>query len=101
MEHSLLHAISLWGLIMVAGGPLLVLGLLRPAVQSQGFLLNDDNPFAVAVHGSATRWVICGAAVTALAALLDLFVQVAEVRGRTIFGGVAFSDVIRFATRTT
>jgi putative copper export protein len=100
MEHSLLHAIALWGLILVTGGPLLVLGLLEPAMKSAGRPLPEGPYFARAMRQSAARWVVCGAAVTALATLLDLFVQVAEGRGQTVFVGMPLSEVFRFATRT-
>ena len=92
MEHSLLHAIGLWGLLVVNGGPMVMLGLPGPFRHPRGPNFQGGNRFISALETSSLRCMIWGAAVAALAALLDLFVQTAEVRGNTLFGGVALSD---------
>ena len=101
MEHSLLHAIGLWGLLVVIGGPMVILGLPGPFRHPRGPNFQGGNRFINALETSSLRCMIWGAAVAALAALLDLFVQTAEVRGNTLFGGVALSDLVRLATQTT
>jgi copper resistance protein D len=96
MEHSLLHAVLLCGTIVVAGGPLLVLWLLRPA-------LNRNSPTALA-HGielSADTWVMRASLVSSIAIIADLFVQVAEAHGSTVFAGVNVVEVVQFGFGTT
>ncbi|MDB6110337.1 MAG: Copper resistance domain protein [Pedosphaera sp.] len=100
MEHSLLHALALAGLITAVGGPLLILGLLRPAERAWG-IESEQDEFGRALGKGAARWVVCGALLAAAATLLDLFVQVAELRGKTVFSGVDIAEIVRFATRAT
>jgi putative copper export protein len=50
---------------------------------------------------SIARWTFWGACSAAVAAFLNLFVDVAELNGRTVFGGVDLQQVWRFATTTT
>jgi putative copper export protein len=98
MEHSALHALLLTGLIAALGGALATWGLFRPALRMRG-QAGDDAEHAV--MSSAARWTAIGASTAATATLLDLFVQVAEVQGQTVFAGVDFGLVARFATQTT
>lgn len=97
MEHSALHALQLIGLIAALGGPILVLALYGPAANARIV----DTDFLDRLHACQSRWVARGALLAAVAALCDLFVQTAEIEGRTVFGGVAVEQVVRFATVTT
>ena len=96
MEHSALHALLLTGLIAALGGALAVRWLYLPAARA----LSSNDPLVREMIASASRWVAIGALAAALATVLDLFVQVAEVEGRTVFGGVEWRLVLRFATQT-
>jgi putative copper export protein len=100
MEHSLLHALTLAGIIGAVGGPLFMLGLLRPAERALGIEL-DRNETGQALSRGAARSVVFGALLAAAATLLDLFVQVAELRGKTVLSGVGMAELVRFATQTT
>ncbi len=82
MEHSALHAAILLGLILAFGGPL-AMWLLPPQAASR--------------IARVTAW---GAFVAAGGTLFDLAVQVAEVEGRTIFGGVHPATVWEFTFAT-
>lgn len=97
MEHAALHGLQLLGLIAALGGPVLVLALLRPAARAHPV----DAMFLQRLDACHARWVRRGALVAAVAALCDLFVQTAEVEGRTVFGGVDLRQVLVFATQTT
>ncbi len=99
MEHSVLHALELTGQIVALGGVLLVLVLMRPAGRALGPDPDRDR-LARALAASAACWVFRGALVGALATFLDLFVQVAEVQGRTVFSGVSLASATTFATQT-
>src|SRR5581483_840258 len=99
MEHSALHALELTGQIVALGGVLFVLALMRPA----GRALGPDpcrDKLGRALAGSAARWVFRGALVGALATFLNLFVQVAEIEGKTVFRGMSLGTVASFATET-
>ena len=96
MEHSLLHALKLCGLLVALGGALFVLGVLR--VASRG--LAPSGELMENIREASRRWAFRGALVSALAAGLDIFVQVAEVQGRAVYGGVEWALVIKFATQT-
>ncbi|HTU01084.1 MAG TPA: CopD family protein [Candidatus Sulfotelmatobacter sp.] len=99
MEHSLLHALQLLGTILTLGGAFLVLGLLRPARAGAG----SDPPgdaWLGALEQSVSRWVWRGAWIGLLATGLDLFVQVAEAQGQTVFAGVDPGLAVEFATTT-
>jgi putative copper export protein len=100
MEHSLLHALQLCGIVVALGGAILMLGILFPALRSLNL---EVQPPALAgqLSASVSRWFLWGASVGVLAASLNLFVDVAEVQGQTIFGGVSPAVVWRFATITT
>src|SRR5260221_10025464 len=88
MEHSTLHAFLLIGLILSLGGPLAAMLLRGPTAPPIFF-------------EKAARATAGGALLAALATLADLAVQVAEVEGRTVFGGVELETVVRFAIGTT
>ena len=100
MEHSALHALQLTGLVLALGGPLLVLGLLRPVCRALGPDPARDR-LAAALEVQVVRWVCGGALVAGLSTISDLFVQTAELRQRTVFGGVDLALLWRFATQTT
>ena len=99
MEHAVLHAVQLIGLILALAGPCLVLGLLQPAARTLG-VDTSRSPLSAALNASATRWAAWGALAAAGGALLDLLVQSAELKGETVFGGADLSLSIRFATQT-
>ncbi len=99
MEHSLLHALQSIGLAIALGGAWLVLGLLLPACRALG-IDASTNPLATALHRSAVRWTACGAFAAAGATVADLFVQTAEIQGRTVYAGVDFATVARFTRET-
>ncbi len=100
MEHSALHALQLIGLIIALGGAFLIVAFLRPALRSLGPNSARDD-FSRRLRDTIAQWVVRGALTAAMATLADLFVQVAEVQGKTIFGGVDLALVVRFATQTT
>ena len=100
MEHSLLHALQLCGIVVALGGSILMLGLFFPAFRT--FNQEGQPPaFAGQLNASVERWFFWGACVGVVAAILNLCVDVAEIQGRTIFGGVSAAMVWRFATITT
>jgi putative copper export protein len=95
MEHSALHGLLLTGLILALGGPLAVFWLFFPALrQVRGV---DANR----ILNCVAKWTAYGALASAFATFCDLFVQVAEVQGQTVFGGVELVLVWKFATLTT
>jgi copper transport protein len=100
MEHSLLHGLQLTGLIVVLGGCIFMLGLLRPACRRLGPDPARET-LAGALSAGVARWVAVGALIAGLATFLDLFVLAAETQDRTPFGGVALALVARLALRTT
>lgn len=99
MEHSTLHALQLTGLILAVAGPFFLLALLYPACRALG--LSGDYGTAGALSASVRTWTWRAALIGAVAVFVDLFVQVAELDGRTVFGGVEWATVVRFATQTT
>jgi putative copper export protein len=99
MEHSLLHGLQLTGLIVVLGGAIFILGLLRPA----GRRLGSDpvrDALAGVLSAGVARLVALGAVTAGLVTFVDLFVQAADTQGQTLFGGVDLALVGRFATGT-
>jgi putative copper export protein len=100
MEHSLLHGLQLAGLIVVLGGCIFLLGLLRPACRRLGPDPARET-LAGALSAGVARWVAVGALIAGLATFLDLFVLAAETQDRTPFGGVELALVARLALRTT
>ncbi len=99
MEHAVLHAVQLIGIVLALAGPFLVLGLLRPAARAVGTDLSS-SPLGSALTATATRWAAWGALAAAGGALLDLLVQSAELKGETVFGGADLSLSVRFAAQT-
>ncbi len=97
MEHSLLHGLQLCGLVVALGGAFFVLALLVPASRDVSLCLDEKQTW----ERVAATWVARGALVAALAAVADFFVQVAEIEGNAIYGGVDLKEVFRFATQTT
>lgn len=98
MEHSALHALLLTGLIAALGGPLAMCWIILPSGRSLT-AGPERNTLLAGLGASVARWVCIGALAAALASALDLFVEVAELRGETVFGGVDLALVTRFATQ--
>ncbi len=100
MEHSALHAFELLGQVLVLGGVFLVLGLLRPALRK----VKPDaasEEFALKLTANAARWVFYGALLAGVATFLNIFIDVGEAQGKTIYAGVDLGMVARFATLTS
>ncbi len=99
MEHSALHALLLTGLIGALGGALAMIWIILPSARSLG---PDAERKRLVTHlgTCVARWVLMAALAAALASVLDLFVEVAELQGKTVFGGVELGLVARFATQT-
>ena len=100
MEHSLLHALQLIGVLLALAAPILALVVLLPArdraaLTSAAGRLSDD------LLQSCARCAALGALVAALACFLNLVVQVAEFEGVTVLAGADAALVWRFATATT
>ncbi|PWU09966.1 MAG: hypothetical protein C5B50_26345 [Verrucomicrobia bacterium] len=100
MEHSLLHALQLAGTVVALGGVLLMVVIFFPAEKALE-VTPKSTPFAQRLDSSVSRWVFLGAALAAVAAVVNVFVDVAEIDGRTLFGGVNLGTVWRFAATTT
>lgn len=90
MEHSLLHTVVLWCLVVATGGAILVLFLLSPG----------NQPITSTLRSSIAKWVFIAACCAAIATFVDLFSEVAEFRGTSLLGGAPASEVFRFATQT-
>ena len=99
MEHSVLHALELIGLILALGGVFFVLGLARPAGRVSD-LDGSHDELSRALEASASRWVFRGALIGAMATFLNLFVEVAEVQGKTVFGSLEPGLWMQFAIHT-
>src|SRR5579883_1118763 len=98
MEHSALHAFELIGQIIALGGVFFIWGILRPAarrLEPRGIDLGRK------LEAGAERWISYGLLMAATATLLNLFVEIAEVEGKTVFGGVNFHLLAQFVTKTT
>lgn len=95
MEHSILHALLLCGLMVALGGVLAVWWLIFPAARK----LNRSVDRALLA--SVERLIFIGALAATFVTVCDFFVQGAEIENRTIFGGADLSLVWRFATATT
>jgi len=100
MEHSALHALQLCGMVIALGGPILMLGVFFPACRKLAYA-DSPTEFSSKLESTVTRWVFYGALFGAIASLLNLFVDVAELKNQTIFGGASPATVWRFATVTT
>src|SRR6185436_6429721 len=96
MEHSLLHALQLCGIVVALGGAFFVLALLLPVSRR----LSLPEAERIKWESVIARWIFCGAITAAIAAGTDLCVQVAEVQGKSIYGGVDPAEVFRFSTQT-
>jgi putative copper resistance protein D len=92
MEHSLLHALQLVGMITVLGGTFFVLVFLSAARTKASF----DGEQISAWETITRHWSFWAAVIAGLGAVTDLFVQVAEVNGATIYGGVQIAEMGRF-----
>ena len=99
MEHSALHALLLTGLIVALGGPLAMWWIVLPSRRSLPADPGRDTLIAN-LAASVAKWVFIGALAAVLASVIDLFVEVAELQGETIFGGVDAGLVARFATHS-
>ena len=99
MEHSALHALLLTGLIVALGGGWAMVGIILPAVRGLGAGAERDR-VASDLGRCIAKWVVRAALAAALASTLDLFIQAAELEGRTVFGGVDLGLVARFATQS-
>ncbi|MCX8071556.1 MAG: CopD family protein [Candidatus Binatia bacterium] len=91
MEHSLLHGLQLLGLIVVGGTFWFLLLAFLAGITSE----RREAVDLACLWGRRASWT------AGLAALADLFVQVAEVKGRTVFGGVDPTLVASFVASTT
>ncbi|HWB61848.1 MAG TPA: CopD family protein [Chthoniobacteraceae bacterium] len=100
MEHAALHALLYIGLIVAMGGPVAMLWLFAPSARLAENATQRDVLLR-SLETSVTRWTVCGALAAAFAMFADFFVAVAELNGRTIFGGADLSEVQRFAFHTT
>lgn len=100
MEHSALHAFELLGQVLVLGGVFLVLGLLRPALRALKPDAGNER-LAQKLTANAARCVFYGALIAGGATLLNIFVEVGEAQGKTIYAGVDLGVVARFATLTS
>ncbi len=96
MEHSLLHGLQICGLIFALGGVLFQLLVLGPALRK-----HPDHPRARELQEMAKLWVFRAALAATLGVFIDLFVQVAEINGKTIYGGVSIGTVFRYLHATT
>src|SRR6266403_2173898 len=99
MEHSVLHALDLIGQVIALGGVLMVLGLIRPALRTVATDAGSGE-LSRALSESAAQWMCRGALLAAAATFVGLFVDVAEVKGKTVFDGVNLGLAFRFATQT-
>jgi putative copper export protein len=96
MEHSLLHALQLAGMITALGGTVFVLVFLFAAQNKGRFAEKQISSWETITK----HWSFWAAVLAGLGALTDLFVQVAEVHGTTIYGGVQIAEVGRFVSGT-
>ncbi len=91
MEHSLLHGLQLVGLIVVGGS-------FWFCILARLVRLDRENAESQSV---ARRWGRRASWAASAAGVADLFVQVAEAEGRTVFGGVSLAVVTSFVSTTT
>jgi hypothetical protein len=99
VEHSILHALQLLGLLMAVAGTVLVLGLVQPAARAAGNG-TDAGILARDIAASAALWTARGALVSAVSTVLDIVAQTAELDNTTILGGVDVREATRFALTT-
>jgi len=94
MEHSALHALLLTGLIAALGGGLAMVWIILPSLRASGPKVGSE-PFTADLAACIARWVFRGALAAAVASGVDIFVEVAELQGLTVFGGVQLETVAR------
>src|SRR3954470_2409672 len=99
MEHSLLHGLQLCGLIFALGGVFFRLLVFSPVLRS----LDDAGTRELIdeLEPTLRRWIVRAAWAGGLAAAIDIFVQVAEIQGKNVYGPVDFPMVWRYLTLTT
>jgi hypothetical protein len=94
MEHSLLHGLQICGIVFALGG-----------VFFRGLVFVPARDNTLTNNASSGDWIECwiarGALAAALAALGDVFVQMAEIDGRTVFTGVGWGTMRQFLMATT
>jgi putative copper resistance protein D len=96
MEHSLLHGLQFCGLIFALGGVLFQLLVLGPALRGQ-----PADARAVELRAITNRWIFRAALAATGGVFFDLFVQVAEINNKTIYGGMRIATVFRYLHATT
>lgn len=96
MEHSLLHAVQLLGLLSSLGGALFFLLILKPALS-----VSQDAGDGRWLGESTARFVMFAALISAGAGVANIFVQVAELEGATVYQGVALTSIKRYLLETT
>lgn len=97
MEHSLLHALQLLGLLAALGGALFALLIVRPTRRDARF----DPACLDAIDKGLGRLVRFSAWSAGMAGILNIFVQVAELNGETIYAGVASEAIWQYLSQTT
>jgi len=100
VEHSVLHATQLVGLLLVLAAPLLALAVLLPA-RDAAALTSAAGSLSDGLLRGAARCAAIAGLVAAIACFLNLIVQVAEFEGVTVFAGTDADLLRRFATGTT
>jgi putative copper resistance protein D len=98
MEHSLLHAIQLTGLIAALGGSIFVLAFLLPSARKVCSPEVDDLVWNILKISA--QWASIAAIASGAGALIDLFVQVAELQNKTVFAGLDVPRTFDYATET-
>src|SRR4051812_46159095 len=98
MEHSLLHAIQLTGLIAALGGSIFVLAFLLPSARKLCSPEIDDLVWNILKLSA--QWAAIAAIASGAGALIDLFVQVAELQNKTVFAGLDVPRTFDYATET-
>lgn len=99
MEHAALHAGILLGLLLAVAGPLAGFWFV-PGASSVG-ATPAGSKAAEGLVASLRCWTARGAVLAACAIGIDFFVQVAELQGLSIFGGLDLPLAGRFVSTTT
>jgi len=100
VEHSVLHATQLIGVLLTLAAPILALVVLLPA-RDAAALTSAAGQLSDGLLARAARCAALGALVAAAACFLNLLVQVAEFEGVTVLAGPNLGLVWRFASATT
>lgn len=100
MEHSVLHATQLLGLLLVLAAPLLALAVLLPTRDAAALTSGAGRLSDGLLRGAARTAAVAGL-IAAIACFLNLIVQVAEFEGVTVLAGTDADLLRRFATATT